>query len=177
MDDIHPVTGKKTKHILLGVITSAHGIRGEVKLRSFSAVPENITSYGPLKDKSGRIIPLTVIGGTKDMLIARIKGVNTREEAEALRNTELFVPREALPPPQENEYYHEDMTGLVLLTEDGKQYGVITGMHNFGAGDLVAVKRDSQEEEFLPFLRAIFSRIDFDKGVCTVIPPEILADE
>ena len=160
--------------ILLGVITQAHGIRGEIKLKSYTAEPEDITAYGPLRDKSGTLIALTLTGGTKDSLIAKIKGIETRDAAEKLRNTELFVPRNALPPPRENEYYHEDLVGLNILTEKGEAYGNILAMHNFGAGDLASIKRITGEEELLPFTRKTFLKIDFENSLCIIRPPEMI---
>jgi 16S rRNA processing protein RimM len=166
----------KSRLISLGVITSAHGIRGQVKIRSFTASPSDITKYGSLTDASGKEYILTVTGGTKDALIATVEGINSRNDAEALAGTELFVPREALPKTKKNEYYHEDLIGLKVVTKDGALYGTVTGMHNFGAGDLIALKKEDGEEEFLPFTQAIFTTIDPEKGVLIIVPPEIKKD-
>jgi 16S rRNA processing protein RimM len=172
-----PSTAHHSRLIPFGAITTAHGIRGEVKVRSFTADPRDITAYGPLRDASGRSFNLTVTGGSKDALIARIEGVNTREAAEALRGTELLIPRDALPKPKDNEYYHEDLVGLTLITESGEVYGTIAGVHNFGAGDLIAVRQRSGEEDFLPFTRTIFPRVDIEKGTVLIVPPEIAPPE
>lgn len=169
-------TDKNSRLIAMGIISTAHGIRGDVKLRSFTAVPEDITAYGPLQDKSGKQYIVKLKGGAGDALIASIAGVTTREAAEALRNTELFIPRTALPTTKQGEYYHEDLVGLTLLTHTGKKYGTITAIHNFGAGDLAAIARESGEE-LLPFTRAIFTQIDLKVGTCIIVPPEITADE
>jgi 16S rRNA processing protein RimM len=163
--------------IQLGVITTVHGVRGQVKIRSFTAIPEDITSYGPLRDKSGRVYDIRVTGQTKDVLIATIKDVETREAAEKLRGTELWVPRSALPDTQEHSYYYEDLAGLKLLTADGTAYGIIEGMYNFGAGDLVAVKRESGKEELIPFSRTTFPEIHISKGTAIIDPPVIVSDE
>ena len=163
--------------ITLAVITTAHGIRGEVKLRSFTSDPYDITSYGPLIDKAGRQYTLTITGSTKDALIARIEGVTTREAAEILRNTELLVARSALPETKANEYYHEDLVGLKLNTQSGDFYGTIAGVHNFGAGDLIVIKGPSGDEEFLPFNRETFVSFDIDKSTGVIIPPEVVPDE
>ena len=171
-----PTDGNK-QLISLGTIATAHGIRGEVKLRSFTADPYDITSYGPLSDKTGKQYNITVTGGTKDALIARIEGVTTRDAAEALRNTELFVARDALPETDEHEYYHADLIGIKLSLESGEAFGTITGVHNFGAGDLVAVMLASGEEELLPFSKATFPNFDIKKGMGIIVPPEVIADE
>jgi 16S rRNA processing protein RimM len=169
-----PPASKHSRLISLGVISGAHGIRGQVKIKSFTANPEDISCYGPLLDSSGKQYQLTITGGTNDALIATVGGVTDRNAAEALRNTELFVPRSALPEAGKHEYYHEDLVGLKLLTQDGRPYGTIAAMHNFGAGDLVAIKRESGEEEFLPFTRAIFQEIDIKEGRVVIAPPEIV---
>lgn len=172
---------RKTKNekrlIPLGIISGAHGIRGQVKIRSFTADPGNITAYGPLQDASGRIYAITVTGGTNDSLIASIEGVATRSEAEALRNTELLIARNALPETGKNEYYHEDLTGLNVVTAEGKAYGTIAAVHNFGAGDILAIRKASGEEELLPFTRIVFPRIDPEKGVAIISPPETVQDD
>jgi len=170
-------TDHGSRLISLGVITAAHGIRGEVKVRSFTANPQDITAYGPLLDASGRHFNITITGGTKDTLIAKVEGVSSRNEAEALRNTELFIPRSALPEPDAHEYYHEDLIGLSLMTADGKPYGVIAAMHNFGAGDLAAIRQESGEEEMLPFTRETFTQIDLAKGTAVIVPPEMISEK
>lgn len=164
-----------TRLIPLGVITGAHGVRGQVKIRSFTANPEDITAYGALTDKNGRVFDITITGGTPDAFIANIKGISTRDDAEKLRNIELCVPRSALPAAQENEYYYEDMVGLKVLTADNTPYGTITAMHNFGAGDIVAIKRFSGEEELVPFGKKTFLKIDVSSGIAVIVPPEIIA--
>lgn len=164
--------------ISLGVITTVHGVKGQVKVHSFTSDPHDITAYGPLSDASGtRKFKLTVTGRTKDSLIASVEGVNTREEAESLRGTEFFIPRHALPKTRANEYYHEDLVGLTLVTKSGDTYGIIAGVHNFGAGDLLAIRQSSGEEEFLPFNRTIFPSIDIEKGTAVIVPPEIAPDD
>jgi len=170
-------TNDKQRLIPLGVITGAHGVRGQVKLRSFTADPHDITAYGPLRDASGKSYAVTVTGGTKDALIASVDGVTTREGADALRNTELLVPREALPKAGAHEYYHEDLMGLRVTTGDGADYGSITGVHNFGAGDLLEVTRADGTEELLPFTRKTFPRVDPEQGIAVIAPPEPLGDE
>ena len=148
-----------------------------MKIRSFTEDPQDITSYGVLSDKSGRAYEITVTGQTKDVLIGTIRGVTTREEAEKLRGTELWIPRSALPDAGQHQYYYEDLNGLKLSTSSGDAYGTITAMHNFGAGDLVAIKLTSGAEELLPFNRATFPKIDVAKGTAIIEPPVVVGDE
>ena len=104
--------------IKLGVIASAHGIRGQVKIRTFTSDPKNITAYGPLQDASGKQFTLSVTGSTNDALIATINGISDRNDAEALRNTELFIPREALPATKRMNIIMRIWRGLKVLTQD-----------------------------------------------------------
>lgn len=160
--------------ILVGIIGSAHGVRGQVKLRSFTSSPENITSYGDLQDTSGNRYRVKLVSGNKDVLIAKVEGVDTRDAAEKLRNIKLYVERSALPEPKKNEYYHEDLVGLEATTEDGAAYGHVVGVHNFGAGDIIEIKLVSGKEELLPFNKATFPVVDVKNKKLVVSPPEVI---
>ncbi len=164
--------------IPLGVITTVHGIRGEVKIRSFTADPEDITSYGPLTDKAGkRTFDVKVTSHTKDVLIASIKGITTREDAEKLRNIELCVPRSALPAADDDEYYYEDLVGVKVFTAEGNAYGTITALHNFGAGDLVIIRLESGADDIMPFTKATFPNINIKEGKATIELPTFIKQE
>ena len=103
----------RDKRVCVGVVTGAHGVRGAVRLKSFTAEPEDVARYGPLEDESGeRRFALRLIGGAKGVLIAAIAGIDDRDRAEALRGLRLYLPRSALPPTEEEEYYHADLIGL-----------------------------------------------------------------
>jgi 16S rRNA processing protein RimM len=159
--------------VRLGVISGAHGVKGQVKIRSFTAVPEDMASYGDLRDKSGKIYRLAITGqGKERVLIASVEGVASRDEAEKLRNIELYVERGALSCLNENEYYYEDIIGLAVFTRDNALYGRLIAMHNFGAGDIAEIKRASGEEEFQPFSKATFPVIDIPNRRLVIVPPE-----
>jgi 16S rRNA processing protein RimM len=129
--------------VLVGAITGAHGIRGEVKLRSFTADPAAIASYSPLETAAGR---------NKEGVIAILKGVTDRNAAEALRGTELFVPRERLPEPEDDEVYVHDLIGLPVHLRDGSLLGEIVDVADYGAGDLIDVKVEGRKDTVLiPF--------------------------
>jgi 16S rRNA processing protein RimM len=160
--------------ICLGVITAAHGVRGQVKLKSFTAHPKDIASYGELHDAQGRAYCLTVITCNNDTVIASIKGIEDREAAEKLRNIELFIERSKLPEPSGNEYYYNDLVGLAVVTESGAAYGQVTGIHNFGAGDIVDIRHISGKEECMPFNKATFPVIDMKNKTLVISPPEII---
>ena len=138
--------------VLVGAITGAHGIRGEVKLRSFTADPAAIAAYSPLETAKGASIEIVRVRPQKDGLIAVLKGVTDRNAAEALRGTELFVPRERLPEPEEDEVYVHDLIGLAVHLADGSRLGEIVDVADYGAGDLIDVKVEGRKDTVLiPF--------------------------
>ena len=111
------------KRVCVGVVTGAHGVRGAVRLKSFTAEPEDVAGYGPLEDERGeRRFALRLIGHAKGVLIAAISGIEDRDRAEALRGSRLYLPRSALPPPEEEEYYHTDLIGLDAMLADGTSH-------------------------------------------------------
>jgi 16S rRNA processing protein RimM len=137
--------------ILLGVITGAHGIRGEVKLKSFTSDPKAIASYGPLQTKSGETFEIARLKPQRDHFIAALKGVTDRNRAEALRGEELFIPRENLPPTDESEIYVADLIGKPVVLANGQRLGTVMSIENYGAGDLLSVKiEDSKDTVLIP---------------------------
>ncbi len=127
--------------VCLGQIGAAHGVRGEVRLRSFTADPEAIAGYGPLETEDGRVVEIKALRPAKDHFVATLSGVADRNAAEKLANTKLYVPRERLPEPEEaDEFYHADLIGLAVVDRGGTQLGTVIAVHNFGAGDLIEVK-------------------------------------
>ena len=159
--------------IFLGHISTAQGIRGEVVIKSHTEDPADIAAYGPLTDETGtKTFDITVVRVAKKGVIARIKGVADRNAAEALRGTELYVPRDRLPEPEPDEHYHADLTGLAAYTADGDLVGEVVGVQNFGAGDLLEVRLDGQSRtEFVPFDDHFVPDIDLEAGRVTVLMP------
>ncbi len=174
-----PVPSKADRFILLGQITSAHGIKGEVIVRTYTADPADIAAYGLLTDKDGaRPLSLTVLRVSDKGVVARVKGVADRNAAEALKGRELFVARAKLPKASDAEYYHADLVGLEAVTGDGKPLGHIKAVQNFGAGDLLEIQRiDSPEAEFVPFTNACVPEIDLALGRLTVVPPVMTGEQ
>jgi 16S rRNA processing protein RimM len=167
-----------SRDILLGVVIGAHGLGGEVKVKTFTAHPENFEAYGVLRDKTGRQFRIAGMRAPKaDIVVARFDEIKNRDAADALKGTELFVAREALPPPDEDEFYHADLIGLAVEDESGNPLGVVGGLHNFGAGDVLAVARSDGDELFLPFTRENVPIIDMKAGRVVVAPPEEAADD
>jgi 16S rRNA processing protein RimM len=167
------VDGSSAK-ILVGVFGAAHGIRGEIRLKSYTAEPAAIGTYGALHDGSGARVfemeGLRPVG--KDMFVARVKGVADRNAAEALNGIELFVARDLLPPPEEEEFYHADLIGLRVENGGGDLLGTIVALHNFGAGDIleIAPPRDVQDQTtaMVAFTRALVPVVDVAGGRVTV---------
>jgi len=139
--------------ICLGQIGAPHGVRGEVRLRSFTAEPAAIAAYGPLESDDGRIFTIETLRPTKDFFVVKLAGVADRDAAERLTNTKLYVPRERLPEPQApDEYYHADLIGLRVVDRAGRPCGTVVAIHNFGAGDVIEIRPESGDKtEMLPF--------------------------
>lgn len=163
--------------VLVGAITGAHGIRGEVKLRSFTADPAAIASYSPLETAAGKRIEIARVRPQKEGFIAILKGVTDRNAAEALRGTELFVPRERLPEPDEDEVYVHDLIGLAVHLADGSLLGEIVDVADYGAGDLIDVKVEGRKDTVLiPFAPQYVLETAEDRIVVD-LPEGFLADE
>lgn len=163
------------QRILLGEITGVHGIRGEVLVRAYTAEPEAIASYGPLTDATGTA-PLTikVVRLTpKGAIVARIKGVTDRNGAEALKGRKLFVARETMPAPDdEDEFYHADLIGLAAIDAEGSALGEVIAVQNYGAGDLLEIRLSgTKRTEFIPFTKAVVPAIDLARRRLTVVMP------
>jgi 16S rRNA processing protein RimM len=160
-----------TDRVCVGTVTGARGLKGEVRIRSFTAEPEDVVAYGPVSDKAGkRRFDIHITGRVKGALVARIAGVGDRDAAEALKGTELYVPRSALPEPEVGTYYHADLLGLRVETEDGAELGRVKAVHNFGAGDLLEVAGKGSHGAMLPFTAGVVT-VDLRKGLITVAPP------
>jgi 16S rRNA processing protein RimM len=159
--------------VCLGQIGAAHGVRGEVRLRSFTADPAAITSYGPLETEDGRVFEIESLRPAKDHFVIRISGVADRSAAERLANTKLYVPRERLPAPSEpDEFYHADLIGLAVVDRSGRQLGAVVAVHNFGAGDLIEMRPEAgNKTEFVPFDEANVPVVDLAAGRIVVDPP------
>jgi 16S rRNA processing protein RimM len=162
-------------------IGAAHGIRGEVKLWSFTEDPLAVASYGPLETGDGaRCFEIETARPAKGFLVARLKGVADRNAAEKLCNLDLFVPRDRLPPIEDADtFYHADLVGLSAVGADGAALGTVTAIHNFGAGDLIEIAPAAGGEALLlPFTEATVPTIDLKAGRVVVVPPvEIEARE
>ena len=160
--------------VLLGRINAAQGLRGEVRITSFTESPESITAYGPLTDQHGRrftIESLRVIKGS--VLAARLAGVADRSAAEKLKGVELYAEKNRLPAAEDNEWYYDDLVGLLAEGEDSEEIGEVVAVQNYGAGDLLEIRlKDSRQTLLVPFTEAAVPKVDVKAGRIVVIPPE-----
>ena len=159
--------------LCVAVIAGAHGVRGDVRIKSFTADPEGLAAYGPLTDKAGaREFRIKVHGLAKGLLRAHIKGVDDRNAAEALAGVELYIERGLLPEPDKDEFYHSDLIGLKAELEDGSEYGVVRALHDFGAGDVIEILLTAGGTVILPFTKMVVPSVDLGAGVVVIAPPE-----
>ncbi len=160
--------------VCLGAIAGAHGVRGQVKIKSFTEDPSDLTAYGPLGDEAGgRRFEIAVTGQAKGLLLARIVGVADREAAQALRGVRLYVDRAALPEPEEAEaFYHADLIGLAAEDAQGEPLGRVAAVENYGAGDFLEIERPEGEALLVPFTQAAVPLVDLEAGRVVVAPPE-----
>jgi 16S rRNA processing protein RimM len=172
-----PKSVERPGRVALGVLMGAHGVRGLVRVKSFAAEPKALTAYGALEDEAGaRRFALTVKGGTKDMLIAAIDGVDNRDAAERLKGEKLYVARGALPAPASDEFYHADLIGLEVRLKDGAAFGRVRAVQNFGAGDSLEIER-AQGDILVPFTARAVPEVNIAAGYLTLDPPVGLLDK
>ena len=164
----------KETRVLLGVVAAPHGVRGLVRIRSFTEDPMSLGAYGPLSDESGRkeyrVEPLSAARGA---VLARIEGVADRTAAEALRGLRLYVERERLPEAGEREWYEADLIGLPAVGRDGRDWGKVMAFHDFGAGRTMEVSGGtaSRQSVMLPFTDEAVPEVDVESGKVVVDPP------
>jgi 16S rRNA processing protein RimM len=160
--------------ILVGRVAGAFGVRGEVRITSFTAEASALLDYRDLKREDGApALTLTSGRPAKGGLVVRAAEVETREQAEALRGLKLFIPRELLPEPDEDEFYITDLIGLAIVDPEGAPLGTIKNVHDFGAGDLLEVQPAQGPSWYLPFTREAVPEVKLAEGVVVgVKPPE-----
>ena len=162
------------ERICVAQIGGAHGLRGDVKLKSFTADPMAVKDYGPLTTEDGAAsFEIEALRAAKGHLVARFRGVGDRNAAERLAHLRLFVPRERLPPPAVDEFYHADLIGLRAVTADGTEVGTVAAIHDFGAGDILELRPQAGGTTIMvPFTAAFVPRVDIAGRRIVVAPPE-----
>ena len=163
--------------VLLGVVTGVRGLRGELRIKSFTAHPEDLGAYGPLWDKAGEVsYQVIVTGEARGQLIARIRGVSDRIGAEMLKGLTLHIPRSALPKLEEDEFYHSDLIGLQVITTSGEVLGTVSAVEDFGASDVLEVDGGPVKGLVVPFTKEVVPEIDLNTGWVMVDPPDGLLE-
>jgi 16S rRNA processing protein RimM len=160
--------------ILMGRIGAAHGVKGEVRIQSFTEDPMALVDYGPLAtSKPGLTVTILSARTTTNVLVARLEGVNDRNAAEKLNGVELFVDRALLPEPEnDDDFYHADLIGLAARLSDGSEIGKVTAVPNYGAGDLIEIRDPRSGDTYLyPFTKAVVPEVRIAEGYLIIDPP------
>lgn len=164
--------------VCVGAIVGAHGVRGQVRVKSFTADPADVAAYGPVESEDGtRRFKLKVMGEVKGLIIARLEGVVDRNAAEAMRGTRFYVPRERLPKLEEDEFLYTDLVGLKAEGEDGVVLGTVKGVADFGAGELLDIVLAQGGSLMVPFTKAAVPVVDIANKRLVVIPPVFVEGE
>ena len=162
-----------SRDVLLAAVIGAHGLKGEVKVKTFTETPDALARYRRLHAKDGRGFTVSHAKATKaDEAVVTFAEVTDRNTAETLRGVELFVPREVLPEPAENEFYHTDLIGLTAMDEADRVIGTIKAIHNFGASDVIEIIRSNGDSVMLPFANEFVPVVDLKAGRVVVAEPE-----
>jgi 16S rRNA processing protein RimM len=164
--------------VLVGQVAGAFGVRGEVRVTAFTQDPASLLDYGPLLDEAGKPA-LTLVSGRpdKNVLVGRAKEIATREEAQAMRGLRLYIPRDRLPAPDEDEFYLADLIGLAVLSPTDEALGRVKSVQNFGAGDLLEIEPPGGAATWwAPFTKAVVPQVRLTEGVVVVDRPAEIED-
>ncbi|QIG96403.1 MULTISPECIES: ribosome maturation factor RimM [unclassified Bradyrhizobium] len=162
-----------TAPVCVARIGAAHGVRGAVRLWTFTEDPLAVKDYGPLMTKDGtRQFEVTHAREAKDHLVVTLKGVASRDDAERLNGLELYIPRDRLPETDDGEYYHTDLIGLAAVTTSEQPLGKVIAIHNFGAGDIIEIAPPQGATMLLPFTNAVVPTVDLAGGRVVIEPPQ-----
>lgn len=158
--------------VLMATIGAAQGLKGEVRVKSYTADPIAIGEYGHLHSEDGRSFEILEIREAKTVVVVRFRGINSREAAEALNGLDLYIERENLPDDEldDDEFYYADLEGLEAVDAEGKSYGTVSAVYDFGAGDLLELKGPGRRPTLIPFSEAAVIEIDLENGRILVDP-------
>jgi len=172
-----PKDGRETR-VCVAQIGAAHGLKGEVRLRSFTQEPSDFATYGALETEDGaRRLEVENARFAKDHFVAKFVGIDDRDTAEALRNVNLYVERTKLPDVEEDDtFYHADLVGLSAVARDKSAVGEVVAVQNFGAGDILEIRRTDGSTLMLPFTEAAVPQIDLAAGTIVIDPPRDAPD-
>lgn len=173
-----PKDGREAR-VCVAQIGAAHGLKGEVRLWSYTEDPAAVAQYGALETEDGsRRLEIAALRAAKDHFIARLRGVDDRNAADALKNVRLYIERSRLPATEDGDtFYHADLIGLAAFDPDGSKIGEVVAVHNFGAGDIIEVRRSDNATALYPFNDAVVPQIDIAAGRMVILPPEETGSE
>ncbi|MEL6584529.1 MAG: ribosome maturation factor RimM [Pseudomonadota bacterium] len=162
------------KHLVcVGAIAGAFGVRGEVRVKSFTADPEDITAYGPLvTEDESKSFDVTLTRAVKGGFAAKLSGVGSKEAADALKGTRLYLPRERLPEPEDDEFYYADLIGLSAFDPGGVEIGKVRAVHDHGAGDVLELRLPGGADRLVPFTAEVVPTVDIAGGRLVVDLPD-----
>ncbi len=162
--------------VCIGAISGVRGLKGEVRIKSFTADPDDVAAYGPVSTDGGeRSFDIRVTAHAKGQIIARLSGIDDRDAAEALKGERLYVPKSALPEAEDGAYYHADLIGLGVETAAGEKLGIVKAVHNFGAGDVIEITGEGDKGGLMvPFTADAVPEVDIENGRIVVSPPMVL---
>lgn len=162
--------------IAVGKIGRPHGVRGLVRIQSWTARPEDVAAYGPVETEAGRRLEIEVVAAAGDMVTARIEGVSDRDGARALNGAVVYIPRAALPEPGAEEFYHHDLIGLRAVDVVGADLGKVSAVHDYGAGAVLEIAAPDGEALMVPFTRDAAPEVDIAGGRIVLVPPAVLEE-
>lgn len=167
---------QQDERVCVGVVAGAHGLRGLLRVRPFTGTPEDVAAYGPVETEDGsRTLTLVVANRVgKGLILVRVEGVADRTAAEALKGVRLYVARDRLPAPDEDEFYHADLIGLAAVAGDGASIGRIRAVHAYGGGDSLEIAMPGGGVATVPFTRSAVPQIDIAGGRVVVDPGQLL---
>jgi len=170
---------KADKQICVGTVTGPHGLKGDVKIKSFTENPRDVAAFGPVTNKSGKqTFNVSVISANQKGLVAELSGVRGREAAEAIRGLDLYIPRDLLPELDKSEFYYSDLIGLRVEDINGEVVGVVILIDNYGAGEIMEVNLKDGRMEMFQMSQEVVPEIDLKNGRIVVNPPtEVFVDE
>ncbi len=161
---------KPQNPVLLAIIGAAQGLKGELRVKSYTADPQGFSSYGPLYDKDGRIFEVVTSRPSKEVVIVKFKGINDRTIAEKLTGIELFVDKSMISASGEDDFLHSDLIGLAVRDTDGGDLGKVSGVFNFGAGDILEIVKSGAKAVAIPFSKAAVPTVNIREQYLIVDP-------
>jgi 16S rRNA processing protein RimM len=168
----HPVIPHSL--VILGIVGAPHGVRGEVRVKSSTADPLAIGRYGPVTLPDGRTLKIKSVRPASEVVLIKFEGIDDRNAAEALKFQTLAVPRDKLPPSDDEDFYHTDLIGLRCETPEGVLIGILTAIHDFGAGDILDIKPETGPNVTFGFTKANVPIVDIAGGKLVIILPEVV---